>query len=109
MIIRKINNLLKDNKGETIIEVVVAFTLLTIMMVLFSQGIKYATMTNMRADDTRSNSDLAMEGLQSEVASDKSTAMPVNDIEGSNVYRKRYVITVDGQDYTYVVYSADGT
>ena len=109
MIIRKINNLLKDTKGETIIEVVVAFTLLTIMMLLFSQGIKYATMTNMRADDTRSDSDLAMEGLQAEVASDKSTAMPVNDIEGNNVYRKRYVITVDGQHYTYVVYSADGT
>ena len=57
----KIRNLLKDNKGETILEGVVAFTLLTIMMVLFSQGIKYATMTNLRADETRNDSDKAME------------------------------------------------
>jgi len=104
----KIRNLLKDNKGETILEVVVAFTLLTIMMVLFSQGIKYATMTNLRADETRNDSDKAMEELQKEIASDSSVAMPVGNIDGNNVNRKRYVVTVEGKEYSYIVYSVDG-
>ena len=104
----KIRNLLKDNKGETILEVVVAFTLLTIMMVLFSQGIKYATMTNLRADETRNDSDRAMEELQKEIASDSSVAMPVGNIDGNNVNRKRYVVTVEGKEYSYIVYSVDG-
>ena len=104
----KIRNLLKDNKGETILEVVVAFTLLTIMMVLFSQGIKYATMTNLKADETRNDSDRAMEELQKEIASDSSVAMPVGNIDGNNVNRKRYVVTVEGKEYSYIVYSVDG-
>ncbi|MBR3247282.1 MAG: hypothetical protein IKG03_02680 [Clostridiales bacterium] len=104
----KIRNLLKDNKGETILEVVVAFTLLTIMMVLFSQGIKYATMTNLKADETRNDSDKAMEELQKEIASDSSVAMPVGNIDGNNVNRKRYVVTVEGKEYSYIVYSVDG-
>ena len=105
---RKIRNLLKDNKGETILEVVVAFTLLTIMMVLFSQGIKYATMTNLKADETRNDSDRAMEELQKEIASDSSVAMPVGNIDGNNINRKRYVVTVEGKEYSYIVYSVDG-
>ena len=104
---RKSINLLKDNKGETILEVVVAFTLLTIMMVLFAQGIKNATMTNMRADETRNNADRAMESLQEQIASDSSSALPIKDIDGNNVYRKRYVITEGGKTYTYIVYSVD--
>jgi hypothetical protein len=35
--------IIKDNSGESMVEVVVAFTLLSIMLVLFSQGISWAT------------------------------------------------------------------
>ena len=37
--ISKTGSILRDNSGETIVEVLVAFTLLSIIMLMFSQGI----------------------------------------------------------------------
>lgn len=108
-LIRKNINLLKDNKGETIVEVVVAFTVLSIMMVLFSQGIAYASRSSMMADKNRDSADKAMTDLQKEKVSSTTPPgkMPVPGkapagIENIVVYRQVY--PVDSK--TYVVYSS---
>lgn len=108
-LIRKNINPLEDNKGETIVEVVVAFTVLSIMMVLFSQGIAYASRIGIRADQNRDSADQAMMDLQEQIAGNITPPgkLPVpadvpNDIESFVVYRQVY--SVDSK--TYVVYSS---
>ena len=106
-LIRKNGHVLGDNKGETIVEVVVAFTVLSIMMVLFSQGIVYASRSSMQADKKRDDADKAMIDLQEQIATDTSGSVPVPadvpaGIDGFVVYRQVY--QVDSK--TYVVYSS---
>lgn len=55
-------------RGETMVEVIVAFTLLSIILVLFSQGIAWATKSEARASDNRRAADSAMESLQQDLA-----------------------------------------
>ncbi len=109
-LIRKNSHILEDNKGETIVEVVVAFTVLSIMMVLFSQGIAYASRTSVLADNNRDSADQAMMDLQERIAgydpappgkSPVQADVPVG-AESFLVYRQVY--TVDSK--TYVVYSS---
>lgn len=101
--IRKNGQLLGENKGETIVEVVVAFAVLSIMMVMFSQGIAHATRTGVLADQTRDNADQAMIGLQERIAKKKNPPpkVPITQ-NGVLVYRQVYS---DGS-YTYVVYTS---
>ncbi len=112
-IISKRDNILKDNNGETIVEVVVAFALLTIMLVVFSQGIAFATNANVRADKTRANADDAMKELQDwTVKDERPNRGPVipndEDLEKDlYLYKRIYTVTLDGDTYTYVVYSMD--
>lgn len=112
-IISKRDSILKDNNGETIVEVVVAFALLSIMLVVFSQGITFATNANVRADKTRTNADEAMKELQdSTVQDERPSRGPVkpNDQELEKdiyLYKRVYPVTIDGYTYTYVVYSMD--
>ena len=44
-LIKKTSSIFGNNSGETMVEVLVAFTLLSIMLVAFSQGISWATNT----------------------------------------------------------------
>lgn len=108
-LIRKSGHLLEDNKGETIVEVVVAFTVLSIMMVMFSQGLAYASRTSVIADKNRDSADQAMMELQEQIATNTpgSGKMPVPadtpaGVDSFVVYREVY--TVDSK--TYVVYSS---
>ena len=102
-IIRKTFNLIVDNKGETIVEVVVAFAVLSIMLVMFAQGIAYASNTSARAMQTREKSDKAMHLLQKARVSGSADSIPV---EGEPlVYRQvREIELDDGTKYYYVVY-----
>ena len=105
-LIRK-NGYLSDNKGETIVEVVVAFTVLSIMMVLFSQGIAYASNSSLQADKNRDSAAKAMTDLQEQIALNNAPPikMPVMNSDPNDpvvVYRQVY--NVDSK--TYVVYSS---
>ena len=101
-IIRKTANLIEDNKGETIVEVVVAFAVLSIMLVMFAQGISYATNTSVRASKTREESDKAMLDLQKDMVTETADPIPVSG--EVLVYRQVRDIEVDGTKYYYVVY-----
>ena len=72
--LNKLNTVLKDTSGETMVEVIVAFTLLTIMLVVFSQGLASATTSEVNAKNTRDNADQTMIKLQKHLASDNPTS-----------------------------------
>ncbi len=92
-------------RGETIIEVVVAFALLTIMLVIFSQGLAYASRSDIKAMQTREAADKAMLLLQQKKITESEEMPIVGDIDYNLIHRKLYSVEVDGETYTYVVYS----
>lgn len=107
-LIRKSNHQLTGNKGETIVEVVVAFTVLSIMMLMFSQGITYASRTGVLASKTRDKADKAMIALQDKINSNNvPQKVPVPNPNGLKIYRQDFFVEVDGTTYTYIVYSTD--
>ena len=73
------------------------------MMVLFSQGIAYATRTGVLADQTRDNADQSMIDLQERIAKklNPPPKVPITQ-NGVVVYRQVYT---EGS-YTYVVYTS---
>ena len=102
-----------DNSGETIVEVMVAFTLLSIMLVMFSQGIAWATRSEMFATRTRQWSDRSMKDFQHSLAtegnrSDLGTVREVADGLSGRIKREQITHDVDGQAYTFVFYEAAG-
>lgn len=114
--IKKCDSILFDNTGETIAEVVVAFAVLAIMLVMFAQGIAYASNTGFAADRQRSNADQTLIKLQDILAStDAQSPVPVMGGNAESpiiIYRQVYEISVDEEDensdtYRYVVYTAD--
>lgn len=109
---KKINKLyryhISDNRGETIVEVIVAFALLSIMLVLFSQGLAAASRSDMKAMETRTAADKAMLTLQQKKldSSDTTYKAQVTEVDNNLIYRQIYHVD-EGQDvYTYVVYSS---
>ena len=120
--LKKIVMILKDTSGETMVEVIVAFTLLSIMMVVFSQGLASATTSEVNAKKNRDNADVSMLFLQKKLVSDNPTVSgtvteTINGTEESKeitVTQKEIKIaditmiqsntyTIDG-DTTYVVF-----
>lgn len=109
--VNKLNRLqISDNRGETIVEVIVAFALLSIMLVLFSQGLAAASRSDMKAMETRAAADKAMLTLQKDKVDNTNppNKAPVSAIDGKVIYRQVYQVTDEqtGEKYTYVVYSA---
>lgn len=111
-VIRKLDRMQNDNKGETIVEVVVAFAVLSIMMVMFAQGISYASHAGVAAEKKRSDADQALVRLQDKLAANEDEGKV--PIAGGNlsspiiVYRQVCEITLDdGSSYKYVVYTSD--
>ena len=104
MIKERLGVILHDQSGETIVEAIVAFALLSIMLVIFAQGLAWATTTEVKASENRKNADETMIELQDKLASE-----PVNKSDGvkidNNIPIRRYVKDVDGQKY--IVYEAD--
>lgn len=104
-------HLISENRGETIVEVIVAFALLSIMLVLFSQGLAAASRSDMKAMETRGAADKAMLKLQQtkvDTSVTQPNKAPVSAIDGKVIYRQVYQVTDEetGEKYTYVVYSA---
>ena len=119
-IINKTKDILRDNSGETLVEVLVAFTLLSIMLLIFAQGISFATSSERRASESRKAADDAMILLQKKRAGLSIPSADGNVVPGSNlsnldvstdgetdkplVRRNGYTVTVDGNTYQYYVY-----
>ena len=102
--LRKTGILLKDNSGETMVEILVSFTLLSIMLVVFSQGITWATKAENKAYDSRVAADQAMAEFKAELAH-PGTARPAVRIHyfGDRIKRITYTYQyqINGQTYTY--------
>ncbi len=99
------------NSGETIVEVMVAFTLLSIMMVIFSQGITWATKSEMNAVKNRTWADSALRDFQNKYSQKQlgpgfEAVIDVSDRISGRVRRKVGTSVIDGQAYTYVYYEA---
>ncbi len=119
-LINKIRTLICDSSGESIVEVMVAFTLLSIMMLLFSQGLASATNSEMNAKQNRDSADNTMITLQKKLISDDST-INTGAIDGvdvtvsgpselnnnAGISINSYTYTVNGN--TYIVYMPDAT
>ena len=112
---KKVNKLFRhhisDNRGETIVEVIVAFALLSSMLVLFSQGLAAASRSDMKAMETRAEADKAMLKLQQTKVNTGITQpnkAQAAEIDNNLIYRQVYEIIDEqtGEKYTYVVYSA---
>ena len=63
-IIAKTKAVLFANKAESMVEVIVAFVVITIVMALFAQGMNYATTAEKYAIDNTKDNDAAMLRLQ---------------------------------------------
>jgi Tfp pilus assembly protein PilE len=102
-IIRK-NDQLLNNKGETIVEVVVAFAVLSIMMVMFYQGITYASRMGAIAENKRSDYDQALIKRQEKWSTHTDSGSPISK-DKLVVHKHVYSEVIDGVTYTYVIYS----
>ena len=116
-LICKTKRLLMDNSGETMVEVLVAFTLLSIMLIVFAQGLSWATISESKASQSRREADEAMLKLQQALAGKSvdgdgvsfvEDSTPISFGSGANVYV--YTYTVDGCRYVvYKPYSSTQT
>lgn len=101
--IKKTVSILKDTSGESIVEVLVAFTLLSIMMVVFSQGLASASISEMNAKKNRGSADQSMITLQKKLASStpKEGAQEKDtvSVQGTSDEIKSYLYEVDGNAY----------
>ncbi|MCR5384035.1 MAG: hypothetical protein K6E72_05335 [Saccharofermentans sp.] len=107
--IRKMKDILKERSGETIVEVMVAFILLSIMMVIFSQSLASATTAEVNASKSRNNADTSLIDLKKKLASDSPTSdegnikvSEKNRVDVGTGSIKTYAYTVNGN--TYIVY-----
>ncbi len=103
-ILKKTASILKNTSGESIIEVLVAFTLLSIMMVVFSQGLASASVSEVNAKKTRDSADQSMIDLQRKLASStpKEGAEERNAISVGSDTIKSYRYEFNGN--TYIVF-----
>lgn len=107
-IISRCKSVLNNRSGETIVEVVVAFALLSIMLVLFSQGIAWATNTEMKATDNRKKADDSMILLQKDLATKNVSGGSAVVIGNNGVAIKRFTYPADNGEGYYVVYEVVG-
>ncbi len=78
-IIAKTKAVLFANKAESMVEVIVAFVVITIVMALFAQGMNYATTAEKYAIDNTKDNDTAMLRLQRTVTgvADEAQSTPI--------------------------------
>ncbi len=74
-ILSETKEILESNKAETMVEVIVAFLVLSIVMVLFAQGMRYATSAETFAVDNARACDEAMLRLQKTVTGNEDAAV----------------------------------
>ena len=112
--IPKTNALLLANKAESMAEVTVAFMVLTIVMSLFAQGMKFALTAENYAIDRTRDSDLAMKKMLDTAISNADVAgsggLPNESLGGQDLLKlKMYYVTPDGggDRCVYYVYDAN--
>ena len=88
-IIAKTKAILICNKAETIAEALVAFLVLSIVMVLFAQGMRFATAAEKFAIDNTKTYDNAFLELQKTIAGDAS---------GKASRKEHYPVALTGTD-----------
>lgn len=123
-LIAKTKKILLATKAETMSEVLVAFLVLSIILVLFAQGIRFATAAEGFAVEKTKDSDKAMQALLDTVVSNPDKQSGVNtydeewNCQGDGNYAikddlklTRYKVTLtDGGDsnvFYYYVFDAD--
>ena len=119
-IIGKTKAILIANKAESIVEVVIAFVVMTIVLALFGQGMRYAAVAENHAIDRTRDSDNALRRLQNTVTgkANQATSHNVTDKKlkletGDDKMLKltRYSVELpDGGDsnkFFYYVFDAD--
>ncbi len=105
--INKKRNFISDNSGESMVEVLVAFTLLSIMLVLFTQGITWATKSEVNATRNRNAADNAMKNLQQDIADGNIATYQVSlPLLKDRIKRgvAQYTDDEGGNVYTYIYY-----
>ena len=114
-IISKTKAILLDNSAESIAEVLVAFLVLSIVMVLFAQGLRYATSAETNAiDNTKACDDslirlqkavigLNPEGVGSEGVTPENLDGGIKS-PGELVLTKYYVTSSEGGDTNTFIY-----
>lgn len=60
---QRLKNALRDRRGETIVEVLVAFVLLMLFLALFTASLRFARRASAQAQTTRDNAYLLTEAL----------------------------------------------
>ncbi len=94
---------IRNKRGETMVEVLVAFTLLSIMLVVFAQGIAWASRSEVNASNSRNSADTGMKELQTDIANGNyGIRQPNAVIVNENAKIDRCVSTYEG--HVYVVY-----
>ena len=114
-IIAKTKEALFANKAESMAEVVVAFMVLTIVMSLFAQGMKFSNAAERYAVDRTRDCDSAMKDLMDTVTSNGGSAQagsPHNEeLDGQPDLLKYKIYTASpkggGDNCIYCVYDAD--
>ncbi len=114
-------DVIRDNKGETIVEVVVAFLVLSIMLALFAQGLSYAGKTSSYAVEEMTAADTAVIELQKTInytgaeGTEDGKALRTSEADreyvfdnGSSIVAHQYVVSqasgTDIRNYYYWVY-----
>ena len=101
----------KNKSGETMIEVLVAFTVLSMMLLLFSQGIAWATKSEVNASNSRSAADTAALALQEYLAKGSTTHATVTagtpSTGSDGITSTVYTVTIGTEMYTYTIYSTN--
>ena len=107
--ISKTGKILRSNSGETMVEVIVAFTLLTIMLVVFAEGLAWATKSETEARERRNAADQGMIDLQNTLAREATPGASASHKDTASgfdgITRCEYVAN-NGQ--TYIVYQPAG-
>ena len=111
-LINKTKGLFLNNSGETMVEVIVAFTLLSIMLVVFAQGLAWATKTEVNATTSRETADQAMGKLCSTLAGHPTIGVTKSDeilggpysVGNGTINCYEYTVVVNGERMTYRVF-----
>ena len=104
-------NARRNKLGETMVEVIVAFTVLSIMLLVFAEGLQMATRNEVNADKSRKGADSAMATVQSKIAAGENFGTAGEEItitsEAENVVGIVPYTYTDPNGYSFVVYRAD--
>ena len=80
-LIAKTKEVLLTNRAETIVEVSIAFVVLSIVMVLFAHGMNYATSAEKFSIDTTKDYDLALTSLLKNVSGHSQSDVTITGVD----------------------------